>query len=386
MPEQVSVSASQSTWRGGRRRRRALGVPLGGGRFAVALFNGRSATLLGLDIGASSVKLLELSRKGDRCRVESHAVAPLPPNAVAERNVSDVEAVGEAIKRARRSGGCRARQAVVAVAGPAVIAKTIELEAALSDQDMERRIAEEADRYIPYPLDEVALDFEVQGLSESSPDKVDVLLAACRKEHVESRAAALRSGGLKPAVVDLEQHAVERAFALLKPLGRQADEWVAAVLDLGATVTGLSVLADGQAIFAQEQLFGGRLLTEAIQRRYSLAFDEAELAKKQGGLPEDYPEAVLSPFRETALRQLSRSLEFFFSTTRYNALDCLVLAGGGAALPGLAETLGEGLGAPALIADPFADMDLARQVDPEALAAQAPALLTCCGLALRGLA
>ena len=366
-----------------RRLRRALGVPLEEGRLVVALFNGRSKTLLGLDIGASSVKLLELSRKGDRQRVESHAVEPLPPNAVADRNVNDVEGVGEAIRRARRRAGSRTKQAVVAVAGPAVIAKTIELEAAMSDLDMERRIAAEADRYIPYPLDEVAMDFEVQGLSERNPDKAEVLLAACRKEHVESRAAALRAGGLKPAVVDLEQHALERAFALLKPLARQADEWVAAVVDLGATITGLCVLADGQAVFAQEQLFGGRQLTEAIQRRYSLSFEEAELAKKEGGLPENYQETLLGPFQEAALQQLSRSLAFFFSTSRYNELDCVVLAGGGAALAGLADVLKEGLGAPALLADPFADMELAREVDPQALAADAPSLLTCCGLALR---
>ena len=235
----------------------------------MAWFKKKTNVLLGLDISSTSVKLLELSRSGDRFRVEAYGVEPLPPNAVVEKNINDVEGVGEAVKRLVARVKATSRQAAVAVAGSAVITKTIEMDASLNDDEMENQITVEADQYIPYPLDEVAIDFEVQGLSERNPDQVEVLLAACRKENVELREAVLDIGGLKPAVVDIEAHAMKRAFDLVKPqLGSNPDELVVAIIDIGATMTTLSVLADDKAIYTREQLFGGKQLTEEIQRRY----------------------------------------------------------------------------------------------------------------------
>lgn len=340
--------------------------------------------LLGLDISSTSVKLLELSRNNGRYRVEAYAVEPLPPNAVVEKNISDVEGVGEAIKRVVSRSNAQARQAAVAVAGSAVITKTIEMDASLSDDDMENQITVEADQYIPYPLDEVAIDFEVQGLSERNPEQVEVLLAACRRENVEMRQAALELGGLKPAVVDIEAHAMKRAFELIKPqLGANPQELVVAIIDIGATMTTLSVLADDRSIYTREQLFGGKQLTEEIQRRYSLSFEEAGLAKKQGGLPDDYDEEVLQPFKEAVLQQVTRSLQFFFSSSQYDDVDYIVLAGGTASIDGLGDMIENKLGTPTLIANPFVDMALANKVDADALANDAPAMMIACGLAMR---
>ena len=145
------------------------------------LFGNKSNILLGLDISSTSVKLLELSKSGARYRVESYGVEPLPPNAVVEKNISDVEGVGDAVKRLIARTKASSRMSAVAVAGSAVITKTIEMDASLSDDDMENQITVEADQYIPYPLDEVAIDFEVLGLSERNPEQVEVLLAACRR-------------------------------------------------------------------------------------------------------------------------------------------------------------------------------------------------------------
>jgi type IV pilus assembly protein PilM len=348
------------------------------------LFAKKRETLLGLDISSTSVKLLELSRSNDRYRVEAYGVEPLPPNAVVEKNIGDVQGVGEAIKRLVARTRTGVRTAAVAVAGSAVITKTIEMGAALSDQEMENQIRLEADQYIPYPLEEVAIDFEVVRPSERNPDQVEVLLAACRRENVELRESALEIGGLKARVVDIEAHAMKRAFGLIQPQlqGNPAD-LVVAIIDIGATMTTLSVLAEDRAIYTREQLFGGKQLTEEIQRRYNLSLEEAGLAKKQGGLPEDYESEVLEPFKEAVLQQVTRSLQFFFSSSRYNDVDYIVLAGGTASIDGLAAMIENKLGTPTLIANPFVDMALASRVNAEALANDAPAMMIACGLALR---
>jgi type IV pilus assembly protein PilM len=350
----------------------------------LGLFKDKSNVLLGLDISSTSVKLLELSRSGDRYRVESYGVEPLPPNAVVEKNISDVEGVGEAIKRLVSRSKASSNQVAVAVAGSAVITKTIEMDASLTDAEMENQIIVEADQYIPYPLDEVAIDFEVQGVSERNSEQVEVLLAACRRENVELREAALDLSGAKARIVDIEAHAMKRAFELIKPqLGSNADDLVVAILDIGATMTTLSVLADDRSIYTREQLFGGKQLTEEIQRRYSLSFEEAGLAKKQGGLPDDYEQECLPTFKEAVLQQVTRSLQFFFSSSQYDDVDYIVLAGGTASIDGLAEIIENKLGTPTIIANPFIDMSLASKVDADALANDAPAMMISCGLAMR---
>lgn len=350
----------------------------------LGLFKDKSNVLLGLDISSTSVKLLELSRSGDRYRVESYGVEPLPPNAVVEKNISDVEGVGEAIKRLISRSKAGSNQVAVAVAGSAVITKTIEMDASLTDAEMENQIIVEADQYIPYPLDEVAIDFEVQGVSERNSEQVEVLLAACRRENVELREAALDLSGAKARIVDIEAHAMKRAFELIKPqLSSNADDLVVAILDIGATMTTLSVLADDRSIYTREQLFGGKQLTEEIQRRYSLSFEEAGLAKKQGGLPDDYEQECLPTFKEAVLQQVTRSLQFFFSSSQYDDVDYIVLAGGTASIDGLSEIIENKLGTPTIIANPFIDMSLASKVDADALANDAPAMMISCGLAMR---
>jgi type IV pilus assembly protein PilM len=348
------------------------------------LFGKKSNAMLGLDISSTSVKLLELSRSGDRYRVEAYGVEPLPPSAVIEKNIGDVEAVGEAIKRVVARSKSSVKPAAVAVAGSAVITKVIEMEAGLSGDEMESRIQVEADQYIPYPLDEVAIDFEELGPSERTPEQVEVLLAACRKENVEMRQAALEVGGLKAKVVDIEAYAMKRAFGLLTPqLGGDPDELVVAILDIGAAMTTLSVLTADRSVYTREQLFGGKQLTEEIQRRYGLSQEEAGRAKKQGGLPDDYESDVLQPFKEAVLQQVTRSLQFFFSSSQYDDVDCIVLAGGTASIPGLADMVENKLGTRTLVANPFLDMSVAARVDAEALANDAPAMMIACGLAMR---
>jgi type IV pilus assembly protein PilM len=348
------------------------------------LLKKKGSAVLGLDISSTAVKLLELGQSGSRYRVESYAVVPIPPQAVVEKSIADVEAVGSAIEKAVKRSGTRVKNAAVAVAGSAVITKVISMPASLSESEMESQIRLEADQYIPYPMEEVNLDFQVLGPSEKKPDTLDVLLAASRSENVDVRVAAVELGGLSPKIVDVEAYALETAFKLIGPqLPDEGRGRIIAVADVGATMTTLNVLHDFKIIYTREQVFGGKQLTEEIQRRYGLSYEEAGMAKRQGGLPDNYGPEVLDPFKEAMAQQVSRSLQFFFSSSQYNSVDHIVLAGGCASIMGIDNLIAEKIGTPASIANPFANMALSSRFKPNVLSGDAPALMIACGLAMR---
>ena len=348
------------------------------------IFKGKKSTLLGLDISSSAVKLLELSEQNNRFRVEGYAVEPIPPGSVAENTITDIESVGETIRRALRRSGSKAKFAAVAVAGSSVITKDITMPAVLNDEELATQIELEADQYIPYPLEEVALDFEVLGSNEENPDMVDVLLAACRSESVDARVAAVELGGLNAKIVDIEAYALENAVILIaSQLPEQGFGKTVAIVDIGATMTTLNVLQDQRIIYTREQVFGGRQLTEEIERRFGLTYEEAGLAKRQGGLPDNYVPEVLEPFKEAMAQQVSRSLQYFFSSSKHNTIDHLVLAGGCAAIQGADELISERVGITTSIANPFSSMTLSPKVHAQALSDDASALMIACGLALR---
>lgn len=339
--------------------------------------------LVGVDISSTAVKLLQLSRAGNRYRVEHYAVEPLPPNAVVEKNIVEVEAVGEAIKRALARSQTRARHAAAAVAGSAVITKVIPMPADLDGDEMEAQVELEAANYVPYPIDEVNLDFEVLGPMPNSPDTVQVLLAASRSENVEIRASALEMGGLTPKVMDVESFAIENAFTLLAEQLKTPKDGLVALVDSGATMTTLYVLRNGRTLYSREQVFGGKQLTDEVMRRYGLSYEEAGQAKRQGGLPEGYQAEVLEPFKEAMVQQISRLLQFFYAGSEFNRVDQLVIAGGGASIAGIDRMLEDQLGIPTMVANPLANMTLGPRVQPHALAQDAPSLMIACGLALR---
>jgi type IV pilus assembly protein PilM len=345
----------------------------------------RSAPLLGLDISSTAVKLLEVSQRAKRYRVESYAVEPLPPNAVVERTINDVEAVGEAIKRAARRAGSRLKHAAVAVAGSAVITKVISLPSGLTDTELASQIELEADQYIPFPIEEVSLDYVVLGTSEKNPQMVDVLLAASRSENVDARVEAMELAGLDVALVDVEAYALEAAFALIAPQLPAGGKGTIAMVDIGAGMTTLNVLHNFKTVYTREQIFGGKHLTEAIQQRYGLSFEEAGKAKKLGGLPDEYASEVLQPFKESMAQQVSRSLQFFFSASQYTRVDQIVIAGGCANIPGIAGLIEAKTGIRTFLANPFAEMALAPRINAQALSNDAPAMMIACGLAMRHL-
>ena len=288
-----------------------------------------------------------------------------------------------AIKRAVARSGTRAKFAAAAVAGSSVITKIIPMPADLDEDDLESQVELEAVNYVPYPIEEVNLDFEVLGPMPNSPDSVQVLLAASRAENVEVRSSALELGGLTPKIMDVEAFAVENAFALIADQLKTPRDGLVALIDSGATMTTLNVLRNGRTIYSREQVFGGKQLTDEVMRRYGLSYEEAGLAKRQGGLPESYEAEVLEPFKEAMVQQISRLLQFFYAGSEFNRVDQIVIAGGGASIQGLAQLVEEQLGVPTAVANPLAQMTLGPRVQAHALAQDAPALMIACGLALR---
>lgn len=348
------------------------------------LFAKKTPSVLGIDVSSSACKVLELSRADDHCRVERYAVEPLPQNSVVEHAITEVEQVAQAVERAVKRSGSRCKHAAVAVAGAHVITKTIKMPSNLNENDLQTQIEMEADHYIPYPLDEVNMDYQVIGATEDNPEEMEILMAACRKEIVDDYVAVIQAHGLTPAVVDIETYAMENAYSLIaQHMPGGGMEKTVAILDVGATTTNINVIHNNRSVYSRDHTFGGRQLTEEIQRRYGLSYEEAGLAKKQGGLPDNYQTDVLRPFMEAMCQEAMRALQFFYSSSPFNNVDQVLLAGGCAQIPGIDEMVAARIGVPAMVANPFASMSLASRIKPEMLANDAPSLMISCGLALR---
>jgi len=349
------------------------------------LFKPKAKPKLGVDISTSSVKLIEISRSGDGYRVETYAAEPMPPNAVVDKVIQDIEAVGDAVRKAVKRAGSRVKDAAVAIGGASVITKLIPMPAALSDQELGEQIELQADQYIPFPLEEVSFDYEIVGPSPNDPEMVDVLLAATRRENVEARQAVLDIAGLNAKVVDIEAYALENACRLMTyQMPDEGMDKTIGVVDFGATTTTFSVLRDHRIIYTRDQLFGGKQLTEEIMRHYGLSFEEAGKAKREGGLPSNYKPEILDPFLEDMAQQVNRSIQFFLSSqSEFTELDQLIVCGGCAAIPGAVEYIEERVGTPAVLGDPLGQMKLSSKAKAQLVENDAVSLVIACGLAMR---
>lgn len=346
------------------------------------LFSPRRHHLVGVDVCATSVKMVAIERQHGIFHLKSYGIASLAPGIVVDKMIVDVEAVSMVIVALARRCQVSGRDAATAVAGSSVITKIIDMDMLLTDVEREAQIRLDAEQYIPYPLDEVNLDFEVLGPSLLDENLVQVLLAASRSENVELRVDALALGGLKTKIMDIESHAIERAFGLMVDNLSNLPELVALV-DIGHTQTTLYVAKDGKFVYSREQLFGGIQLTEAIQDRYGLSFEEASVNKREHTLPDDYYPEILIPFMENAIQQITRSLQFYFSSSPYDSIDHVVLAGGSSSIPGLAGMVQQKLQVPVTVANPFINMTIDPYINNEQLTIDAPSLMAACGLALR---
>jgi type IV pilus assembly protein PilM len=349
-------------------------------------FNESTPPLIGVDISTSAVKMVELSSAGKGAyRLEGYAIAAIPKDAIVDGNVSGLEQVSDAVKLAWKLLGSRERRAALALPSAAVITKKVLMSADLREADMEAQVEAEANQYIPFPLEEVNIDFQVIGPAPNNADEVEVLIAAARKEKIEDRVAAAEDAGLKVTVMDVDTYATEAAYGIMaSQLPNAGKDQTVMIVDIGAVMMHINVLHDNKSVYIREQAFGGAQLTQEIQRRFGLSVEEAEIAKRKGGLPESYESELLQPFMQSMSTEVARALQFFTSSTQYNRVDHIVLAGGCAAIPAVDVMVQDRTQVNTVVANPFQSMSLGSRIKQQQAAIDAPALIIACGLAMRG--
>ncbi|MDT8989591.1 pilus assembly protein PilM [Curvibacter sp. APW13] len=349
------------------------------------LFSRKPAPMLGLDISSSSVKLVELGHdKAGNLVLEHCAIEPLERGWISDGNIEKFDEVTEALRRLIKKSGTKTKNVAMALPPSAVITKKIILQGGLSEAELEQQVETEANQYIPFPLEEVALDFCVIGPSVSSPGDVEVLIAASRREKVQDVQGLAESVGLTPVIVDVESYASRLAAGrLVEQLPEGGQDLIVALFEIGAFTTSMQVLRNEEVLYDRDQAFGGAQLTQLLVRQYGFSQEEAESKKRSGELPEDYESVVLRPFIDSMVQELGRALQFFFTSTPHNKVDYIMLAGGSSALPGLTAAVTQHTSFPCSLLNPFEGMEMGGSIKLKKVTREAPSYLTACGLALR---
>lgn len=329
--------------------------------------------------------MLELGAGSDGSRrVERYAIARLPREAVTDGSLTKPEAVEAAMREAWQALDTRTRDIVLALPASAVTAKKLILPQDASEADIETQAISEAHQVVPFPMEEITLDFQVLGPAERSPNDNEILVVITRKDRVEERVAVAESAGLKTTVMDVDTYAALSAYDQVSfQLPNDGRDQTVAIIDIGHTTTHVNVMHDNKPVYQREHPFGGQILTQEISRRFGMPWEEAEDAKCKGLLPESFETEILRPFLDSAAQEISRSLQLFFASSPQQKVDHLLLAGGCSSVPGLDEAVYNKTQTSTIIANPFARMAVSNHVKARQLALDAPALFIACGLALR---
>lgn len=348
----------------------------------VSLFGSKNAGWIGVDIGSSSVKLALVSPAGKGAELTAYAIVSLPSSAVVDGNVQEPEVVAEAIERGLKISGAKTKLAITSVPSSAVITKELQISDAFIGMELEEQVRVEADQFVPYALDEVALDFQVVGPVKGNTALNEILLVACRRDDVANREDALDTAGLKCEVVDVDTYVVERVLPYLE---LDKEPGTVGVIDIGASTLTLNVLREGKVIYNREQAFGGNELSNTIQQQYGIEQAEVEKQLRMREISEEIEEMLVQPFATAVSQQVSRSLQFFYSSGARNQLDRVYLCGGVAGIEDIDSIVGAEIGVETLIANPCAGMKIASKINPVKLEVDAPTLVKAVGMALRSL-
>ncbi len=307
--------------------------------------------LAGIDFGSQSIKAVTLTGRPGKVQLESIAEIPMPKGMLVDYQLQDIEKVSQSLKSLKRFIQGESQYVATAVTGANVITKVIQVDTQVNESDLENQIQLEAEQLIPFPLDEVSLDFEVIGMTADG-SRQEVLLSAARTESVNGRVSALSEAGMLTKVVDINAHALGRAVLACQPELLDWDKPVG-IIDLGASAMTFAALIKGQVVYSRLQNLGGDQYSQALASFYSMSLEDAEFAKVQGNLPADHDVNVLLPHLNSLVLQIKRNVQLFCSSSGNKELARLVLTGGGSLLPGLVETLARELNCEVIHPDPF---------------------------------
>ncbi len=346
------------------------------------VFKSKSRRMLGIDITSAFLKVVEISAQDSSFTIENISVTPLSPKMVEGHVIHDIEGIAFLLEKIIKQHKIKTKEAVACVPDSAVISRVITINNGLNESEIEELILLEADKYIPFPIEEINLDFEVIGPSSKNETLLDVLIVASRSENVANRAEILTKAGLEAKVIEVESFAVERLIKHLSQASEVPDSNITAVIDVGFMFANLFVLQDFKIIFTREEEFGEHELIEIFKQEYNVTNEKVEQLIKQQHLPQDYQERVLEPYVDALIVNIKRALQFFFSTSHHVEVDKILLTGSIATLPNIATIVAEKVGIHTAILDISTNFEFNAQVR-NAITSQSQVLMTACGLALR---
>ena len=360
------------------------------------LFSRKKDAVMGVDISATAIKLVELSKKKSGYALKAFANIPLPRDAIVENTVIDSIAVSQALLDAVEMAGSKTKHVAIAVSGNAVIIKVIQVPTT-TEFDLEAQITFEADQHVPFDIEDVYLDFQILGLSEDEPEMMDVVLVACKREIVDDYQLVLSEAGLETSCVDCAVFAIENAAEELGVLQSDSTELDAvealegevenggavALVNIGANIININVLKEGQMAFVRDQFYGGQNLTELIQKAHAVSFNAAEEMKKTRF--SDIDPNVIEEFYSNLSSEIGRSLDFYSANNAEYPVQTMMLSGGCALIPDIDVELYQRLGIETRIINPFEHIEIPdRAFDVDAMRQIGPMMLVSVGLAMRG--
>jgi type IV pilus assembly protein PilM len=344
---------------------------------------GKRKAVVGLDIGSSAVKAVELEANGKGYRVSALATEQVPPDSIVDGAIIDATAVADAIRRLFGNKTFKTKEVAASLSGNAVIVKKISLPV-MTPAELGESITWEAEQYIPFDIQDVNLDYQILDSGTGEGGTMDVLLVAAKKEKIADYTGVIAQAGRVPVVVDVDAFALQNAFEVNYGLD---DAQVVVLLNAGASATNINIVSGGQSVFTRDISMGGNAYTEAIQKELNLSFENAEQLKKGiavDGAATEEAQPVLKAVTENVLLEIHKTFDFFKATAASDRIDRILLSGGSSRIPGFAQALEERFGAPAEMFDPFRQIafDDAQLglTDPDSVI---PTAAVAVGLALR---
>ena len=345
------------------------------------MFLSMKKEIIGIDIGSSSVKLVQLKELKGAFTLQNVGILPLPLEAIVDNTLMDSSSIVEAIKKLIKSLNIRVKEAACSVSGNSVIIRKISLPA-MPPEELEDQIHWEAEQYIPFDINDVNIDFQILASDQNDPSKMEVLLVASKKEIINDYLAVFNEAGINLAVVDVDSFAIQNAFELNYDIG---SENVVALINIGASIMNLNIVKNDVSLFTRDVQMGGNLYTEEIQKQFGVSSEEAEKMKiSEASSDQSKLKETISRVNETLAMEMRRSLDFYNTTAGEGKINNVYMSGGGAKTPMLVEAVQQRLGLPVEILNPFLNVKInEKEFDPEYLNEIGPLVTVAVGLATR---